>query len=294
MASTRCHFCRSSFGLSSFPCFFSTLSTVSHFYIWNFLIKIFKILNFVAILVWIIFVIITTTVIQLQQQAVLERFRAFSKRRKFSSFGLTNSSLNINSTENSLSSMSSWRRFLVLNGQIAAICKQITGLATFWKTFLTVIFAQYIVYQVYMAYIAFYSTSMTLYIRLFFFVTVLEINGLLFWLIANCASVLTANGRFEKANRNFAFSLFTSSITQKETSSFKVSGVRLVQLIKVCCGDICRKTINSVGTSHLGGNTAVPSIAERLQFRPLWQLPHSLAHLLPDHLIRERLLYEPL
>ncbi len=132
------------------------------------------------------------------------------------------------------------------------------------------IFAQYIVYQVYMAYIAFYSTSMTLYIRLFFFVTVLEINALLFWLVANCASVLTANGRFEKANRSFAFSLFTSDIfTQRETSSFKVSGVRLVQLIKVCCEDICGKTINSVGTSHLGGNTAVPSIAERLQFRPL-------------------------
>ncbi|KAH9403671.1 hypothetical protein TYRP_014858 [Tyrophagus putrescentiae] len=128
--------------------------------------------------------------------------------------------------------INSWRRFLALNGQVAAICRQITGLATFWKTFLTMIFAQYIVYQVYMAYIAFYSTSMTIYIRLFFFVTVLEINGLLFWLIANCASVLTANGRFEKANRSFAFSLFTSSLTQRETSSFKVSGVRLVQLIK--------------------------------------------------------------
>ncbi len=169
--------------------------------------------------------IITTKVIQFQQKALLEKFRAFLKKRTFSTIGLTNSP-----PESMLNSNNNWRRFLILNRQIAAICRQITGMAAFWKTFLTVIFVQYIIYQCYMAYIAFYITSMNLYIRLFFFVTILEINGLLFWLIANCASVLTANGRFEKANRSFAFTLLTNVISQCETSGT----VPLGQLIKVC------------------------------------------------------------
>ncbi len=97
-------------------------------------------------------------------------------------------------------------QFCRLNGVILATCRNIKTVDRFWQPVLTILFPYFITVQCYLMYLAVF-VEMPFDERVIFAMIQCEMTPLFFFLLKQCAKVVSNNSRFLKENRRFSLTL---------------------------------------------------------------------------------------
>lgn len=100
-----------------------------------------------------------------------------------------------------------WRQYLALQGRLLGVCRHLAGTSAFWRPMLTVFFPHFIAVQCYLFYLAAIADvppSMTYLYKL----VLCQFVPAFFFLLSQCAAVVSNNEAIERACRTYYLKLF--------------------------------------------------------------------------------------